>query len=431
MIDLDFDIKEPDYEIEIDPAIFNAAYYPYLDCMSRIQIFFGGASSGKSHFVIGQRVVIDLLRGGRNYMVCRQVGRTIRRSVFNQITRTIIDFGVSELFTINKTEFTITASNGYQVFFVGLDDVEKIKSITPEQGVITDIIIEEATETDKNTVKALKKRQRGGSNATPKRLVLVFNPILQDHWIYEEYFSPIAWDENQTIYESNELFILRTWFEHNKFLTEQDKEDLLSETDKYYSDVYTWGKFGILGNVIFNKNWSIEDLSDRKHLFTNRRHGGDFGFASDPAAVGSWHFDKKKKTIYFYEELYERGLVNDELATEILKMFGKELVKFDSSEPKSIQELRNYGVNAEGARKGPDSVIFGLQWLQGCKIIVDKSCINMQNELRKAKWKEGPDGKPVSPPQPVDRDNHLIDQLRYGSEDDMLEVPIKGRSYRG
>jgi phage terminase large subunit len=426
-------IQQPDYEIEIDPSIFNPIYYPHLDNMSRVQVFFGGASSGKSHFVIGQRVVIDLLRGGRNYMVCRQVGRTIKRSVFNQIVRTIADFGVRELFTINKTEFTITCSNGYQVFFVGLDDVEKIKSITPEQGVITDIIIEEATETDKNTVKALKKRQRGGSEDTPKRLVLVFNPILQDHWIYDEYFAPIAWREDQTVYESKELFILRTWFEHNKFLTEQDKLDLLSETDTYFSDVYTWGKFGVLGNVIFQygKNWTIEDLSSMKSQFTNRRHGCDFGFASDPAAAGSWHFEKKKKEIYIYDELYERGFTNDDLATELLKMFGNELVICDSSEPKSIVELKKYGVNAKGAHKGQDSVIFGIQWLQGCKIHVDKQCINAQNELRKYKWKEDAAGKPVSPPQPVDRDNHFIDQLRYGSEEDMLETPRKGRTWNG
>lgn len=419
---------EPDYRVIINPAVINDVYMPLFNDMSRIQIIFGGASSGKSVFK-SQEVVISLLAGGRNYLICRAVGKTIRRSVFNQIKRTIDDFNVDDLFTINKTEFTITCANGYQAFFVGLDDVEKIKSIIPERGVITDIWVEEATETEKNTVKSLMRRQRGGDERVPKRITLTFNPILQDHWIFHEYFAPIAWSDEQTEYKSDNLTILKTWFIHNKFLTKQDVADLLDETDKYFSDVYTWGKWGVLGNVIFT-NWTIEDLSDRIPYFDNLRNGGDFGFASDPAAIGRSHWDKKHKTIYFFEEFYERGLVNDELATEALKMCGKEEIIWDSSEPKSIKELRNAGVNAVGAVKGPDSVIHGVQWLQGCKIVVDKECINMQNELRQYKWKEGNDGKPVSPPKPIDRNNHLIDGgLRYAYERDMLDTPRRGRSW--
>lgn len=423
------DIADPDFEIEIDPDIFNDVYEPWLYNMSRIQIIYGGASSGKSVF-LSQRVVIDLLAGGRNYLVCRAVGKTIRRSVFNEIKRRISEFGVNDLFTINHTEFTITCANGYVAYFIGLDDVEKVKSIVPETGAITDIWIEEATEVDKNTVKSLMRRQRGGDKSTRKRLTLSFNPILQDHWIFTEYFAPIGWANDQTSYYSDELSILKTWYIHNKFLTEQDVHDLISETDKYFLDVYAYGNWGVLGNLIF-KNWEIIDMTDMMPQFTNRRHGCDFGYASDPAAVGSWHFNKKKKEIYFYDELYERELTNDDLASEMLRMFGKEEVRCDSSEPKSIKELKNAGVNAKPAKKGPDSVLFGIQWLQGCKIYVDKKCINMQNELRQAHWKEDANGKPVSPPKPASGNDHLIDQLRYGSEDDMLETPTKGRSYKG
>ena len=422
-------IEDVDYHIEVDDDIFNDVYRPWLNNMSRIQIIFGGASSGKSVFS-SQRVIIDLLNGGRNYLICRAVAKTIKKSVFNEVVRRISEFGLTDLFKINKSEFTITCVNGYQALFIGLDDVEKVKSIIPEVGVITDIWIEEATEVDKNTVKSLLRRQRGGSPDTPKRLLMTFNPILQDHWLFHEYFATIGWADGQTSYQSDTLSILKTWYIHNKYLTADDINDLLNEEDKYFSDVYTFGNWGVLGNVIFT-NWTIDDLSMMRERFTNRRHGLDFGFASDPAASGSWHFDKKHKTIYFYDELYERGLTNDELATELLKMFGTELVTADSSEPKSIKELKGYGVNVKPAKKGKDSVVHGIQWLQGCKIVVDRSCINMQNELRQAKWKEGADGKPVSPPKPVDKMNHLIDQLRYGSEEDMFDVPRRGRSYKG
>lgn len=405
-------------EVQIDPAVFNDAYLPYLNDMARTQIFFGGSSSGKSVFVVGQRAVMDIMRGGRNYLICRQVGRTIRNSVFNEVLKVIRKWGVSELFTVNKSDMVITCSNGYQILFGGLDDVEKMKSITPAKGVITDIVIEEATETDRPTVKQLYKRQRGGSDDTPKRLTLLFNPILQTHWIYEEYFSRAGWSDKQTEYKSDGLTILKTTYKDNKFLTDDDVRDLESETDSYYYNVYTLGNWGILGNVIF-KNWRVEDLADMQAQFTNRRAGLDFGFSSDPAALWVSHYDRAHKTIYVFDELYERGLTNDVLAGEIAKKIGRDSVTCDSAEPKSIAELGRHGVNARGAKKGKDSVEHGIQWLQQQTIIVDTRCINLQNELRTYKWKEDAAGNPIR--QPVDRDNHLIDAGRYAHEDDSLE----------
>jgi len=405
-------------DVQIDPAVFNDVYLPHLDDMARTQIYYGGSSSGKSVFVVGQRAVMDIMRGGRNYLICRQVGRTIRNSVFNEVLKVIRNWGVSELFTVNKSDMVITCSNGYQILFGGLDDVEKMKSITPAKGVITDIVIEEATETERATVKQLYKRQRGGSDNTPKRLTLLFNPILQTHWIYEEYFSRAGWSDKQTEYKSDDLTILKTTYKDNKFLTPDDVRDLESETDSYYYNVYTLGNWGVLGNVIF-KNWRVEDLSDMQAQFTNRRAGLDFGFSSDPAALWVSHYDRKNKTIYVFDELYERGLTNDVLALEVIKKVGKDYVIADSSEPKSIAELNRHGVNARGAKKGKDSVEHGIQWLQQQTIVVDTRCINLQNELRTYKWKEDAAGNPIR--QPVDRDNHLIDAGRYAHEDDSLE----------
>ena len=241
-------------------------------------------------------------------------------------------------FKINETDLTITCRNGYQIIFAGLDDTEKLKSITSAQGVITDIWIEEATETEQASVKQLLKRQRGGSQDTPKRLTMSFNPILQTHWIYEEYFSKIAWADDQIEYTGDGLTILKTWYIHNRFLTEDDKRDLENETDKYYYNVYTLGNWGVLGNVIFT-NWEVRDLSGMFDQFTNRRNGLDFGFSSDPAALSRSHYDRRRKTIYFYAELYERGLTNDVLAAELLPIIEQDQLRCDSAEPKSIAEL--------------------------------------------------------------------------------------------
>ena len=408
--------------IEIDPSVMNDVYLPQFKNMARVQILYGGSSSGKSKFK-AQQAVIDTLdatrTGGRNWLICRQVGRTIRGSVAQEINRVITEWGLQQFFSINKTDGTITCVNGYQIIFSGLDDVEKLKSITPAQGAITDVWVEEATETAQDSIKQLLKRQRGGNPKTPKRLHLTFNPILQQHWIYQTYFSGIGWMDEQKKYKTPELSILKTTHLDNKFLTSDDRKGLEQETDSYYYQVYTLGNWGVLGDVIFT-NWRVEDLSQMHDQFTNRRNGLDFGFSSDPAAVGVSHYDKMRKTIYFYKELYETGLTNDVLAERIKEMIGDERIICDSAEPKSIQELNNHGVAAVGAKKGKDSVNFGIDWLKQQTIIVDRTCVNLINELQQYHWKKDAGGNSLK--IPVDKNNHLIDGgLRYAYEDDMTD----------
>lgn len=402
-------------DVIIPREAINDVYISYLKNTSRVQIYFGGASSGKSVF-LAQRDIIDVMKGGRNFLVCRQIGRTLRGSVVQEITKIIKEWGLSELFSVNKTDGTVTCSNGYQIIFAGLDDVEKLKSVTPALGVFTDIRIDEATETNWASIKQLLKRQRGGSKNTPKRLVLSFNPILKSHFLFSEYFSKLGWADDQKEYTSPALSILKTTYRDNKFLTPDDVYDLESETDEYYKSVYTDGNWGMLGGVIFT-NWRVEDLSQMTDQFTNRRNGLDFGFSSDPAAVIVSHYDTMRKTIYVYKELYETGLTNDILSDRVKELIADERIVADSSEPKSIQELNNHSVYAAGAVKGKDSVNFGIDWLKQQTIIVDKGCINLQNELSQYHWKKDAGGNSLK--VPVDKNNHLIDALRYAYEDDM------------
>lgn len=391
-------------EVRIDPRVHNDAYLSYIDAPHRTQIFFGGSSSGKSVF-LAQRAVVDLLRGGRNYLICRAVQRTIRRSVYNEITKIITAWGLGEYFTINKSEMIITCDNGYQIMFAGMDDVEKLKSMTPEIGVITDVWVEEATETDYESVKQLYKRQRGKSDK-PKRMILSFNPILKTHWIFTNYFK--GWLDDTRKMETDDLLILKTTYKDNKFLTEDDRRDLENEADQYFYNVYTLGNWGTLGDVIFT-NWVVEDLSDRQ--FSTFNNGLDFGFASDPAAVIKTSRNAAKKEIYITDELYERGLTNDILAAETIKLIGREIIYCDSAEPKSIAEMKQYGVSALPTEKGKDSVVHGIQWLQQHKIIIDKRCVNTITEFQQYQWKKDKDGNSIR--QPVDKNNHLIDALRY------------------
>ena len=227
--------------VSISIKKFNVAYRPHLTNTARIQIYYGGSSSGKSVF-LAQRTVADVLGGKRNYLICRAVAKTVKKSVFTEIKKVITDWGMLAEFKFNETDLTITCRNGRQIIFAGLDDIEKLKSITPAVGVITDVWVEEATEAEKTDVKQLLKRERGGDEDTPKRLTMSFNPILQSHWIYEEYFSKIGWADEQTEYQGESLSILKTTYKDNRFLTADDVRDLENESDPYFRNVYTLGK---------------------------------------------------------------------------------------------------------------------------------------------------------------------------------------------
>lgn len=390
--------------LEINHKIFNPVYIPFINSETRIQIFFGGSSSGKSYFIAG-RVVLDALKG-RNTLVLRNVAKTLRGSCWNEITKAIKTFGLGSLFEVSKTEMVITAKNNRcQILFAGLDDVEKIKSITPAKGVLTDVWIEEATETAWEDYKQLDKRLRGLSRHS-KRLTLSFNPIYREHWIYTNFFGD--WDESKTVIDTLALSILKTTYLDNNFLTQDDRDALENEKDPYYRNVYTLGNWGVLGDVIF-RNWRTEDLSDLntdKPLF-----GLDFGFSSDPAAGVKVHYDRVGKKIYILDELHEKGMTNTHLAELLKPWVGGHYITCDSSEPKSIKELQNLGIRAIGAKKGQDSVMHGIQWLQGHEIIVDVRCQRMKNELQLYQWRKDKDGNSMRVPE--DRNNHLIDALRY------------------
>lgn len=133
--------------------------------------------------------------------------------------------------------------------------------------------------------------------------------------------------------------------------------------------------------------------------------------------------------------MYERGLTNDDLAKELKPIIGREYIRCDSAEPKSIAELAQRGISTVEAIKGKDSVNFGIQWLQQLEIIIDVSCQNAKNEFGSYKWEENKHGDMLR--KPVDRNNHLIDAIRYANELEMvywresLKEEPKPRDYGG
>lgn len=396
-------------QLLVPARAFNAVYLPYLQAPQRVQLFFGGAGSGKSAF-LAARAVLDAL-SGRNTLVVRQVARTLRASCFAEVQKSISRFGLSHMFSISKSELSVTCySNGAQLLFLGLDDVEKVKSLTPRRGALTDIWVEEATETRRADLRQLEKRLRGPS-AHSKRLTMSFNPVSRGHWLYKEYFA--AFPEDRGLLITPDLLILRTTYRDNRFLAPDDIRALEAEKDPYFHQVYTLGEWGQLGGSVFS-NWAVGE-PPREIDRTWLRCGLDFGYAADPAAAVLAAFDRKKGTLYILEEFKQAGLTNDLLALRLKALCGTLPVTCDSAEPKSIAELRRHGVQALPARKGPDSVLHGLQWLNQQKMVLAPKCVHLREELLGCRWAD--DGHGGFLPRPAGED-HLIDALRYAMERD-------------
>lgn len=383
-----------------------------------MQIYFGGSSSGKSYFIC-QKIVLDNLNGA-NWLICRNVARTIRNSTFNEIKKAISNMGLLKYFKINGTDMVITNTlNDKQILFAGLDDPEKIKSITPANGVLERVFIEEATEVKRDAIMQLKKRLRGRSDIS-KHIIMAFNPILKSHFIYSDYFG--GWVDDKNIYEDRDLLILKTTYKDNLFLTEDDKRLLEDETDPYFYNVYTLGNWGVLGHVIF-KNWHVEDLSDKIPQFDKIHNGCDFGYSSDPNALIKVHLDKAQKKIYVFDEWYQAGMTDGDLVRVCKNFIGEQYVTCDSAEPKTINMLCNNGIKAVGAVKGSDSINNGIRWLQGYEIIVHVKCQNFKNEIEQYHWKEDKYGNAMA--VPVDANNHLLDALRYSLESEILSAEVR------
>ena len=144
----------------------------------------------------------------------------------------------------------------------------------------------------------------------------------------------------------------------------------------------------------------------------------DFGFTNDPTAYTRSVRSHDKKILYITDAIGDKGWTNPEIARRLKPIINDELIRCDN-EPKSIMELRQNGINAIGAIKGPGSVNFGIQWLQQFdQIIIDNALQQVINEFTVYQWTKNKDGETIN--EPVDRDNHYIDATRYAWSDVFL-----------
>lgn len=398
--------KQQQGQINIDVSYFNEKYVPYLQSDARYNIFYGGSSSGKSYFV-ANKLILDLLQHKKKLLVVRQTFATIRESVFAEIMDALTNMELLGLVKISQTTLKIEFPNGSEIIFRGADDSSKLLSI---KGIDT-VWIEEASEISQDMFHTLETRLRGLGHK--KQFYLSFNPISATHWLKREFFDNPK--EDQVICHSTYL--------DNRFLDEDTIKNLLDmkERNPVFYDVYALGKWGVVGKRVY-ENYTVQDFNiadlvkENDELHTAM--GADFGFINDPSTLICSLVDLENRKLYIFDELYQKGLLNNEFAQAIMdKGYTRQVITADSAEQKSIEEMRQYGVTRiRPAKKGAGSVMQGIQFVQQFNVIIHPSCKHTIEEFEHYSYKKDKNtGLYLN--QPVDNFNHLLDALRYSLEE--------------
>lgn len=391
--------------------VFNKQIYDNLQDYSKfIEVWYGGASSGKSHGVVQKVVLKSLLnwRYPRKVLWLRKVDRTLKDSIFADVLDCLSRWQILALCKVNNSDRTITLPNKAVFLFKGMDDPEKIKSIKG----LSDVVMEEASEFTLDDFTQLTLRLREPKHKK-RQLFVMFNLISKVNWTYKQWFDP------QAEIDPKRVAVHHSTYKDNRFLDEENIRTIenLKKTNPAYYKIYTLGEFATLDKLVFpvfqKQRLHATDLVDIPSYF-----GLDFGFVNDPSAFVHVKVDQKTKRLYVLEEYTKKGLLNNEIARVIKQMgYSKEVITADAAEQKSIAELKRDGIErVRPAKKGPDSVIQGISFLQQYELVVDDRCVKLIEELENYTYqKDKATNEYIN--KPVDSYNHCIDAIRYAVEE--------------
>lgn len=391
----------------ISPAFDNV----FWDAIEHNHTFYwlkGGRGSCKSSFVSILLSLLILQNSNCHAVILRKVGSTIKGSVFSQIQWALSQLGIADRFIYRKSPFEITYKpTGQKIFFFGVDDPMKIKSLKPPFGYIGIVWFEELDQfSGMEEIRSLNQSLlRGGAKFWE---FCSYNPPKsRDNWVNSELLFE---DTDRMVHHSNYLTVPREWL-GDEFFYEAEK--LKAKNEVLYNHEYLGEVTGTGGAVFENVeegNFSDEDIKAFDRLY----FGIDFGFAVDPLAFVCMHYDSKRETLFIYDEIYRQKLSNTLAIREIKELTNGKVIFADSAEPRTISEFRQGGLDIYGAKKGADSIEHGIKWLQErTKIIIDKKrCPNAYREFVNYEYEKNKDGQFIS--AYPDRNNHSIDAVRYG-----------------
>ncbi len=372
----------------------------------------GGRGSTKSSFVSIEIILGIMSDENANAVALRKVGKYLKDSVFSQLKWAIDILGVSDYWKLKQSPLEmIYEKTGQRIMFRGADDPAKIKSIKADKGYIKYIWFEELDQfSGPAEIRSINQSlMRGGdrfavfySYNPPKR---VRSWVNRGGWCAED---------NALRHSSTYLDVPPEWI-GERFILEA--EQVKKTRPRIYENEYLGIVTGIGGEVFTNIH--TRDISDEEIAgFDKIRCGVDFGYAADPFVFLQCAYDKNK--LWIFDEVYKFGMSNAAAAEEIgRRSVSGEYIICDSAEPKSIRDFRERGLRVRGAKKGPDSIGYGIKFLQSLdEIIIDRRrCPNSEREFSEYELERDVNGdfKAAYP----DRNNHTIDAARYALESEI------------
>lgn len=400
-------------EVRINlPSKIGKGYRSFWQCKKRYRVVKGGRGSKKST-TTAQWIIYNMMKYSlSNCLVIRRFFNTHKDSTYTQLKWAANNLGVSHLWNFSKSPLEATYKpTGQKILFRGLDDPQSITSITVEVGYLCWCWFEEAFQImNEDDFNKIDMSIRGEvPEGYFKQLTLTFNPWSEKHWLKKRFFDKP--DKN--------TFSDTTNYQCNEFLGDDDR-DLFEEMKKNNPRRYKiegLGEWGIAEGLVYDnfveKEFNVEEVSKKQGVTSH--FGLDFGYTNDPTAFIALLVDKEENSIYIFDEIYKKALTNKDIYNEInYKGYAKERIIADSAEPKSIEELKRLGLRRiKSARKGKDSILFGIQKIQDYKIYVHPKCENTLVELNNYVW-DNKDGQVLN--KPIDDYNHLMDALRYATE---------------
>ncbi len=381
----------------------------------------GGRGSTKSSF-ISLEVILGMMKDTQaNAVVLRKVGQTLQGSVYEQLQWAVSVLGVEGYWVSKLSPLEmkyIADGRENKIVFRGADKPKKIKSTKFRKGYCKYIWYEEVDEFGgMEEIRTINQSLlRGGSDFV---VFYSYNPPQsQSNWVNEEVLQK---RNDRLVHHSTYLTVPPEWL-GEQFLIEA--EHLKNVKPTAYQHEYMGEVTGTGGEVF--TNLTLREITDSEiSHFDHIARGIDWGYAADPFHYTVNHYDKTRRRLYIYYEIQMLKLSNRK-AAELVKKENKwnDVVICDSAEPKSIAEMYSYDLRVLKAKKGPDSVQYGIKWLQDLEeIVIDpKRCPNTAREFLEYELEKDANGnfKGHFP----DKNNHSIDAVRYSREFDMRNVKI-------
>lgn len=395
------------------PQIVGKGYATYWNYKGRYRVVKGGRGSKKST-TTALWIIYNMMKYPlANTLIIRRVFNTHKDSTYTQLKWASNVLKVSHLWKFSKSPLEATyIPTGQKILFRGLDDPMSITSITVEHGHLCWCWFEEAfqvmNEDDFNKVDMSIRGEL--PKGYFKQITLSFNPWSEKHWLKKRFFDA----------EDEDVLAITTNYACNEFLGEDDKklfEKMKINNPRRYN-IEGLGNWGIAEGLIYNNfeelDFDIEEIKKRENI--KSAFGLDFGYTNDATAFICSLIDLDNMEIFIFDEHYQKAMSNKMIADMIkYKGYAKERIVGDSSEPKSIDDIKRQGIyRIKGARKGKDSILNGIQYIQDFKIYVHPKCENTLIELSNYVW-DTKEGNVIN--KPIDDYNHLMDALRYSLED--------------